>query len=92
MALQWVHDNISGFGGDPDNITLFGQSAGAVSIDLLSISPLSKHFFDKAILMGGTAETIWAISPKQRMVDYCRAKALKLGFQRQTDGYFTDYF
>lgn len=41
-AFKWIKANLSGFGGDPSNITAFGQSAGAASIDLLSISPYGR--------------------------------------------------
>ncbi|MGI6216278.1 MAG: carboxylesterase/lipase family protein [Coriobacteriales bacterium] len=52
-ALKWVHENISGFGGDPDNITVFGQSAGAESTQLLCSSSLSKKFVNRAIMESG---------------------------------------
>lgn len=42
MALQWVKENIPRFGGDPNNVTLLGESAGAASIHLHMFSPLSK--------------------------------------------------
>ena len=52
-ALQWVHDNIAQFGGDPANITIFGQSAGAMSVKTLLISPMSKGLMAKAIIQSG---------------------------------------
>ena len=42
MALKWVQKNISNFGGDPNNVTLFGEGAGAVSVHYHLLSPLSK--------------------------------------------------
>ena len=53
-ALEWVRDNIAKFGGDPHNITVFGQSAGAIDTGLLMTSPLSKNLFHKAIAESGT--------------------------------------
>lgn len=52
-ALKWVRDNIASFGGDPDNITVFGQSAGAMSTQTLISSPLTKGLIAKAILQSG---------------------------------------
>ncbi|MDB5430003.1 MAG: fumD [Caulobacter sp.] len=49
-ALQWVRDHIADFGGDPGNITAFGESAGATSISHLLTSPLARGLIDKAIL------------------------------------------
>lgn len=52
-ALMWVYDNIHAFGGDPDNITVFGQSAGAMSAQTLISSPLTGSMIAKAILQSG---------------------------------------
>ncbi|NLA40695.1 MAG: carboxylesterase family protein [Smithella sp.] len=52
-ALKWIRENIMQFGGDPENITIFGQSAGAGSVQALCASPKSKQFISKAISMSG---------------------------------------
>lgn len=52
-ALGWVHRNISAFGGDPGNITLMGQSAGASSVKNLLVSPLSRNMIARAIIQSG---------------------------------------
>ncbi len=52
-ALEWVQDNIEGFGGDPDDVTLFGQSAGGMAVNALMVSPAAEGLFDKAISQSG---------------------------------------
>ncbi|MCI5723903.1 MAG: carboxylesterase family protein [Erysipelotrichaceae bacterium] len=53
MALRWIRRNIEAFGGDPDNITLFGQSAGAMSVQTLISSPMTRGMVAKAIIQSG---------------------------------------
>jgi para-nitrobenzyl esterase len=55
LALEWVKRNISAFGGDPENITIFGESAGGMSVGALLASPVARGFFHKAIAQSGAA-------------------------------------
>jgi len=58
-ALDWVRANISRFGGDPRNVTIAGDSAGAQDVNLLLVSPLARGLFAKAIAESGTAQFGW---------------------------------
>lgn len=55
MALEWVRDNIQAFGGDPGNVTIFGQSGGGGKVYSLMNSPLASGLFHKAIVMAGSS-------------------------------------
>lgn len=55
VALQWVRDNIARFGGNPDNVTIFGESAGGVSVATLMTVPMARNLFHKAIVQSGMA-------------------------------------
>lgn len=61
-ALKWIQKNIAAFGGDPDNVTVSGHSAGGTSAAMLILSKRSRGLFHKAILMSGVALTPWAIN------------------------------
>ncbi|CAH1163421.1 unnamed protein product [Phaedon cochleariae] len=60
MALQWVRRNISQFSGDPNNVTIFGESAGGAAVHLLMLSPMARGLFHKAIAQSGCATNHWA--------------------------------
>ncbi|CAH4029003.1 esterase FE4-like [Pieris brassicae] len=61
-ALKWIQKNIAAFGGDTDNVTLCGESAGASSAAFHLLSELSRGLFHKMILMSGTALSVWAFN------------------------------
>ena len=54
MALRWVHENIAAFGGDPDNVTIFGQSAGGGSVSILPVMKEANRYFQKVIAQSGS--------------------------------------
>lgn len=58
-ALRWVRDNIDAFGGDPDNITIFGESAGGLNTCALVMSPQADGLFHRAIMQSGTCYRPW---------------------------------
>lgn len=57
-ALRWVQDNIETFGGDPDNVTVFGQSGGGAKVLTLMATPYAEGLFHKGILQSGATETV----------------------------------
>ncbi|XP_034024017.1 cholinesterase-like [Thalassophryne amazonica] len=60
LALSWVENNIAAFGGDPKNVTLFGESAGAAGVGLHLLSPGSNTLFQRAVLQSASPNVYWA--------------------------------
>ncbi|GMS77936.1 hypothetical protein PENTCL1PPCAC_111 [Pristionchus entomophagus] len=77
VSLRWVQSNIGAFAGDPNNVTVVGQSAGGASADFLHLSPHSTGLFHKIICMAGNAECRW--TSNEVMPIHCRNKARLLG-------------
>jgi carboxylesterase type B len=65
MAMKWLQGNIESFGGDPESVTLYGYSAGAWSITLHLVSPMSRGLFHKAIIGSGSALGHWPLPTNQ---------------------------
>ncbi|XP_069696465.1 esterase E4-like [Periplaneta americana] len=63
-ALRWVRDNIASFGGNPDSVTIFGESAGGVSVHYLVLSEASRGLFHRGISQSGTATCTWSLAPQ----------------------------
>lgn len=78
-ALRWVKANIADFGGDPDNVTVFGESAGAMAIGILMASPLAHGLFHKAI---GESGAFWD-GKHGPLQGFAEARARGLAFARQ---------
>ncbi|XP_018548600.2 LOW QUALITY PROTEIN: bile salt-activated lipase-like [Lates calcarifer] len=76
-AIAWVHRNIRSFGGDPENITLFGESAGGASVSFQTLTPHNKGLFKRAISQSGVAFCPWAFSRNPRKV--AEEVAVKVG-------------
>ncbi|CAH1647167.1 unnamed protein product [Spodoptera littoralis] len=62
MALKWVQRNISVFGGDPDNVTIFGSSSGGAMVHLMMLSPMATGLFHRAIIQSASALNNWSLT------------------------------
>ena len=77
-ALKWVKDNIENFGGNPNMVTIFGESAGGASVSLHLMSPLSKDLFHRAIAESGVDVCPWATQPVSHGLRFAEELAQKL--------------
>ncbi|EDW81355.1 uncharacterized protein Dwil_GK11069 [Drosophila willistoni] len=78
MALRWIRDNIAQFNGDPNNITVFGESAGASSIQIMMSTEKTRGLFHKGIQMSGSSLCGWA---NQRNENWAYRLASRLGYK-----------
>lgn len=79
-ALKWVHDNIALFGGDPDNVTLFGQSGGGMKILDLIQMPAADGLFNKGLVMSGVANNSFTQEASDDGSELVKALMAELGF------------
>ncbi|KAL3878505.1 hypothetical protein ACJMK2_030847 [Sinanodonta woodiana] len=89
MAIKWIYDNIELFGGDRKRITLFGESAGAASVNYHCLSKYSQQYFTNAILQSGSALSDWAFMPPDVAVRYAQELGWKMGCKTSNLGSLT---
>ena len=80
VAFDWIQRHISGFGGDPHNITAVGQSAGAASLPLHNSRLQSNRLYDKAIVLSGSTTVLVTMTPAEHQAEFLH-QADKLGIE-----------
>lgn len=91
MVLEWVRDNIAAFGGDPNRVTLFGESAGGASVNYHVLSEKSRGLFHQAIEQSGTSATYLYKTQKAAFQTACKL-ASELGFESDDPNELLKFF
>ena len=76
-SLTWIKANIVNFGGDPNNVTVFGESGGGAKVLALMTSPHAKGLFHKGIIESGSTDTMGVVFTKQNVARYVTDETLK---------------
>jgi len=84
-SLEWIKRNIAAFGGDPDNVTIFGESGGGAKVSIMMASPLAKGLFHRAICESGTAAAFFPGKPLAEMEEKGGKLFKKLGISSNSD-------
>ena len=85
LAIKWVHDNIQTFGGDPNRITLFGESAGGASVTYHALYPGNKGLFQRGIAQSGSFASPWAFYEPEKVKNQTRVFARLAGCSQVDD-------